>query len=339
MKKHRLATGVISIALALTMVSTTAFAASMSFVDVPSNHWASESIAEMAERGVMAGVGNNQFAPDNTFTYAEFLTMLTRQFYSDSISGGGENWYDAYVNAAKEADILSGLSMDAPTDYINRYEMAQLMYNVMMKQGATLPSNFDTSKIGDWASIPTNYQKAVSACYSLGTLSGTDGAGTFSGNSVMTRAQAAVVMDRLIDVCATKPSTPTNIPANATHITSIDQFLNTTGGEAYENGVHLNPDYVLYGAGGVALNTRGYSTITFTVRAGDKDTHVEYRTSSVNAKYGDPNVLIATEVVSAGNTRTFTYSCSDTKSIVIYAAQEDLPGNFAECWITDIYLW
>ena len=40
MEKKRFLAGAMSIALAVTMFSTTAFAASVKFTDVPSNHWA-----------------------------------------------------------------------------------------------------------------------------------------------------------------------------------------------------------------------------------------------------------------------------------------------------------
>ena len=80
MKKRRLATGALSIALALTMVSTSAFAASVEFTDVPSSHWASSSISEMADKGVVSGTGNNKYSPDLTVSYAQFATMIARSF-------------------------------------------------------------------------------------------------------------------------------------------------------------------------------------------------------------------------------------------------------------------
>ena len=65
MKTRRLAAGALSIALAVTMLSTTAFAASVKFTDVPSSHWASTSISKMADKGIMSGIGNNLFALPN----------------------------------------------------------------------------------------------------------------------------------------------------------------------------------------------------------------------------------------------------------------------------------
>ena len=81
MEKKRFLAGSMSIALAVTMFSTTAFAASVKFTDVPSSHWASTSISKMADKGIMSGIGNNLFAPSQQLSNAEFITMLVRQFY------------------------------------------------------------------------------------------------------------------------------------------------------------------------------------------------------------------------------------------------------------------
>ena len=149
MKLRRVAAGAISVVLAITMVSTSAFAVDPSFKDVPSNHWAKQSITAMADKGIMTGVADGVFAPSNTLTYAEFFTMLTRQFYADKLSGEGEYWYSQFVAAAAAAGIDQGLSMKSVTDVITRYDMAQIMYNLMSKKGVQMPSNVDTSKIAD----------------------------------------------------------------------------------------------------------------------------------------------------------------------------------------------
>lgn len=85
MKLRRVAAGAISVVLAITMVSTSAFAADPSFKDVPSNHWAKQSITAMADKGIMTGVADGVFAPSNTLTYVksydddgrELLSLLT----------------------------------------------------------------------------------------------------------------------------------------------------------------------------------------------------------------------------------------------------------------------
>ena len=340
MKLPRLAAGVLSASLAVTMVSASAFAADVTFRDVPSNHWAKQSITAMADKGIMTGVADGVFAPSNTLTYAEFFTMLTRQFYADKLSGEGEYWYSQFVAAAAAAGIDQGISMKSVTDVITRYDMAQIMYNLMSKKGVQMPSNVDTSKIADWSKIPQEYQKAVSVCYSLGTLSGTDSKGTFNGAGNMDRAQAAVVMSRLLEVCegTTPTPTPTPTPSGSKQITSITQLITKDGMEEYPGGFHANPDLVSHGSAGMGIDSKGYSSFSFTFKAAGTDTCIEYRVDPETAGYLDPMVLKESVVVKAGETKTFTFDCSKTKyvGLEIYDAEFDMPGVFSEGWITNI---
>ena len=335
MKLPRLAAGVLSASLAVTMVSASAFAADVTFRDVPSNHWAKQSITAMADKGIMTGVADGVFAPSNTLTYAEFFTMLTRQFYADKLSGAGEYWYSQFVAAAAAAGIDQGLSMKSVTDVITRYDMAQIMYNLMSKKGVQMPSNVDTSKIADWSKIPQEYQKAVSICYSLGTLSGTDSKGTFNGTGNMDRAQAAVVMSRLLEVCE---GTPAPTPSGSKQITSITQLLTKDGMEEYPGGFHANPDLVSHGCAGMGMDSKGYSTFSFTFKAADTDTCIEYRVRDISAGYLDPSVLKETVVVKAGETKTFTFDCSNSKGVGLEIKENGTIGVFSEGWITNITL-
>lgn len=168
------------------------------FSDVPATHWAVASIEKMAEQGVVQGLANGSFSPDSIVTYAEFLAMLTRTFYSDRVGPQKSPWYDTYFMAADAVGILSGTSAKTdPEAAINRYEMVQLMYNVIVQQGLAPSAETGQGGIKDWAAVPVDYQQAVSVCYEQGLLTGAED-GSFDGGSNMTRAQAATVMDRLI---------------------------------------------------------------------------------------------------------------------------------------------
>lgn len=342
MKTRRLAAGAMSIALAVTMLSTTAFAASVKFTDVPSNHWAHASISEMADKGVVSGTGNNKYSPNTTVSYAQFATMIVRSFYNDQIGDAGEKWYSPYMTVAEKAGVLDGtkvLGTDSLAEAgICRYEMAQVMYNVMKAKGIQIPSNLDTSKISDWSKIPQEYQGAVSVCYNMGMLSGVDSKGTFNGTGVMDRAQAAVVMDRLLEVCEGTPApTPTPTPSGSKQITSITQLITKDGMEEYPGGFHANPDLVSHGCSGMCIASKGHSTFSFTFKSADTDTCIEYRVDPETAGYLDPMVLKESVVVKAGETKTFTFDCSKTKYVGLEIKENGTIGVFSEGWITNIF--
>lgn len=337
MKTRRLAAGAMSIALAVTMLSTTAFAASVKFTDVPSSHWASSSITEMADKGIMSGIGNNLFAPSQQLSNAEFITMLVRQFYSDKLGTEGGTWYAPFMAAAKSASILTGTSVGSndglATSTINRYDMAQLMYNVLKAEGINTTPLSDTSKVADWSSVPSTYRDAVSVCYNMGMLTGVDNKGTFNGTGVMDRAQAAVVMSRLLEVCSggttSTPIVPEK-PAGSLTLTN-DNILYLLGdGSKYEDGVFHLYNSGFEGTGGyIKWVNNGYSTLTFTVTVHDKDHVVGV------SDYG--NVVVdgrLNEVLAAGSSKTYSVNIAGLKNMGIAV----FSGRFCNAEVTNIYL-
>ena len=286
MEKKRFLAGSMSIALAVTMCSTTAFAASVKFTDVPDSHWASSSITEMADKGIMSGIGNNLFAPSQQLSNAEFITMLVRQFYSDKLGTEGSTWYAPFMAAAKSANILTGTNVGSnenlATSTINRYDMAQLMYNVLKAEGITTSSLSDTSKVADWSSVPSTYQDAVSVCYNMGMLTGVDNKGTFNGTGVMDRAQAAVVMDRLLEVCSGGTSSIPEKPDGSTSITKLDQIAGGHGVVEADGGFFFDSSKVAMGCSSLSLKTVGYNSVAFTVKAVDADVQVSVGLSLIH---------------------------------------------------------
>ena len=322
MKKRRLATGALSIALALTMVSTSAFAASVEFTDVPSSHWASSSISEMAEQGIMSGVGNNKFAPDTTLTGAQFVTMIVRHFYEDKLGDGGDKWYSAFMDVAEQEGILVDTSITAE-GVINRYDMAQLMYNVLKAENISTTPLSDTSKVGDWSSVPNTYQDAVSVCYNMGMLSGVDSKGTFNGNGRMTRAQAAVVMDRLLEVCS--DGTPsTEKPAGTVQVLPGDSSITrVSNGTPIEGGYEFDTSGAINAAGSekyawMHINLGGkYSTLSFTVTSLGSTTGV-----SVNSLDNSLRPTLLTEEqlyrgIAPGESSVYTVNVSGINEVSI----------------------
>lgn len=321
----------LSLALALTVGMTApASAAGGTFADVPAEHWAYAAVEEMASRGVVSGVGENRYAPDNTVSYAEFATMIARSFYGDKIGTGGEAWYSAFLAAVTQAGAVKGTRLEQDpalaVEGITRYDMAQVMYNVMSEKGADIPGDFDTTQIGDWSAIPTGYQKAVSACYSLGTLSGTDGKGTFSGTTMMTRAQAAVVMDRLIEVCSGgTPSTPVTPekPTGAVQILPGDSSITkVSNGTPIEGGYEFDTSGAINAAGsekyaGMCINLGGkYTTLTFTVTAYDVGHAVRVNSNDNSLR----PTLLTDETrggVEAGSTRDYVINVSGVNEVSI----------------------
>lgn len=213
----------IALFLALTLclgLTLPAMAETPSYSDVPDNHWAHDAIVHLTNRGIASGTGSNNFSPDGQVTTGQFITMTTRAFYKEAVEMAEspvEDWWGKNMFVAHLSGLLAGTNaaasetpldngkvqwdsavVDAP---MNRYEMAQVMYNYIWSIMDT-PSARDLElykdKIPEYKNIPSQYQTAVLNVYALNCLSGVDATGRFAGDQLMSRAQAAVVLERLI---------------------------------------------------------------------------------------------------------------------------------------------
>lgn len=199
------------------------------FKDVPQNHWAYSAIEELAEKGIISGVGNGKFAPNEYVTTAQFVSMLMRMFYGEELAKDQKSyshWYEKAMQLAKEMGILFQLDADKAWNYhsgkesvkknlanspLFRDEMAVLAYN-HLKNHVALPAE-DTlrtvtaAKIPDLGNDTTVFEQfAIASVYEMGCLSGMDEKGTFGGDLLMTRAQACLVLSRMLDVTEAQQS-------------------------------------------------------------------------------------------------------------------------------------
>lgn len=229
----RLSACALSLALSVSMILP-AGAAGAAFTDVPQDHWANPYVEAMTQKGVVTGVGNGRFNPDGNLSTAEFSAMLTQAFCPKEVADPEEGaaWWEPYLNAAWEAgyltDTTAGFSYadgswdaDVVTAPMTRYDMAQAMNNTAAAEKMTLPTDEQReaaqAAIGDFDSIPEDYESAVVAMYALGYLSGVNANGDFGGESTMTRAQSCVVMSKLLGTeVETTPETPDEGTAGGT---------------------------------------------------------------------------------------------------------------------------
>ena len=190
---------------------------------MPVDHWAYEEIDRAVDRGIINGYGDGTFGPSNPVTNAHFSAIIARAYFpddleqADSLSDAQSGWWYGSIVCCDKNGLLDGTAVGKKhsetgewgrevNSYLSRYDMAQVMYNLLRNQGAKMPSGSQQtavqSSIKDWSSIPDSSQAAVSVCYALGLLNGQSD-GTFGGNNSMNRAQACVVIDRLNPVSYT----------------------------------------------------------------------------------------------------------------------------------------
>lgn len=277
--KQRAALALATIMMVSIIVSVFAANTSPTFTDVPTNHWAYSYVERAAEHGWVNGVGNGKFGAENQITYSEMSVLLMRAFYPDTLSywGGSPDaeWFEPYTAEMALMGLDNGTEADnsymaVAYEPINRYETAQMIYN-FMKYDEDVDLNYNAASvqagISDWASVPSNYREAVTAVVASGIITGVDSKGTFNGNGVMTRAQAAAMMCRAVDVMGEGVSTlnpdatETPAPSETPTGSGLGQKLSSgaTAAAGVKEQIGKDDAYPTYGHSDVVSNN-GYFT-------------------------------------------------------------------------------
>ena len=156
---------------------------SKDFIDTR-DHWAKDAIDFVSARGLVSGMSETTYAPDNATTRAQLWTILARQNDAD-LSGGG-SWYEKAQTWAKANGISDGTN---PEGTINRAQMVTMLY-----RAAGSPAVEGASVFTD-ISADSYSAKAAAWAAKNGITAGV-GNGRFEPNGTCTRGQIATFLYR-----------------------------------------------------------------------------------------------------------------------------------------------
>ncbi len=167
------------------------------FSDVTENDWFFENVNTAVDLGLMVGVGDDKFAPDEDVTLAMAVTMASR-VHSIYVSDGekfeetGDAWYQPYVDYAKENGIIA----DAAdwNDEATRVAIAQMFARSLPEEALKAINTVDDGMIPDVKS-----DLAVYTLYRAGVFVGSDEKGSFHPDTAITRAEISAVVSRMLD--------------------------------------------------------------------------------------------------------------------------------------------
>ena len=257
---------ILSLVLALILCTSLAVPAlAADFSDVPPSHNFYPAVADCSSKGIAGGYPDGTFRPSATVTRSNFCVMLSRAFYPSDITRYTNDFttsfgsfYPNYL-ALKNNFIWNNVSFNTGSIYdsgfaesmnlgISRYDMAQLMTNIMNARGfaaGEAEKNDAASKITDYSSIPGQYRDAVANVYALGVIGGYSD-GSFNGGGVMNRGQAAAVIYRMtqaVPVEAPAPETPA-VPAPETPEAPAPETPSTSAAGTLTNGKPITVENV-----------------------------------------------------------------------------------------------
>ena len=148
------------------------------------NHWAKDAIDFVSARGLVNGMNDSIYAPNNSTTRAQLWTILARQ--NDADLTGGNTWFENAQNWAKEKGISDGAN---PNAAINRAQMVTMLWRAEGQPAAGGTASFTD------VSADSYYAQAVAWAIENGITTGVGG-GKFDPTGACTRAQIAAFLAR-----------------------------------------------------------------------------------------------------------------------------------------------
>lgn len=178
-------------------------------------HWAAADVRLLNRIGVVDAYPDGTFGPESPVTRAETAKMAVAAFDVMQISPVDESsdvtyppssyfdiadshWVLSFVYSAQAADLLSGYPDGTfqPEAYISRAEVAEVFYRVF---GSPEPDEEFLDTYTDSDAIPEWARASVAWCTEVGLIFGFPD-GTFRAGAVTSRAEAAVIVKRALQL-------------------------------------------------------------------------------------------------------------------------------------------
>lgn len=170
-------------------------------------HWAEEAVKRLYESGIVTGMTETTFGPDNTMRRCDFVLMLYRAAGSPAVTSGSgftdvpEGAYYAQAVAwAKSSGITTGQTETtfAPESTLTRQEGFTFLYRALSALGVTYDVA-DTAVLGgfsDGAAVASWAAEAAATLVDMGVVQGSGGA--LNPSNGLTRAEMAKMLDSAI---------------------------------------------------------------------------------------------------------------------------------------------
>ncbi|MEI7885134.1 MAG: S-layer homology domain-containing protein [Clostridia bacterium] len=187
-----------------------------SFSDLGKCPWAMVAIEELVKKGIVNGMGEFKFAPNNTLTRAQFAKMIVLALgktpdskiastFSDvKISA----WYSGYINKAVEIGLINGYTDGTfmPEKELSREEMLKIIITAMGVQVAAEKTNLDNlapfakeTRISSWAREYVDYAEKFNLLEHGNMVKETAEGLSFNAIEKASRAEASVTIYRMLE--------------------------------------------------------------------------------------------------------------------------------------------
>ncbi len=170
-------------------------------------HWSRQTVGKLTGLDIIAGA-NGKFLPDAPLQADQFIKMCVRAM-GYKIEQGTGYWAQPYIDMAlKEGLVVKGEIADYKKP-LSREHMARIIVRTTLKVDAKPDSKYDQyimGKVNDYSDIADGLKQFVLDAYKLGLITGANN--KFMPKGTLTRAEAAAVIIRFLDVTERKPMQP-----------------------------------------------------------------------------------------------------------------------------------
>ncbi|WP_113675845.1 S-layer homology domain-containing protein [Vallitalea guaymasensis] len=177
------------------------------FSDVPEKFWANDSISHLVDKGILNGFPDNSFKPNFNIGIDAFIKMTVTSLGHTEVKNGSIYWATNYIKKAIELKLIEKGQFFNYKKPINREQMASIIINAIKNEDKADTRDLVEESVKDFGNVSYRYKEDVKDAYALGILTGFPD-GSFQPGSYSTRAQASVIIHRMLDKSQRKPFEP-----------------------------------------------------------------------------------------------------------------------------------
>lgn len=204
------------------------------FTDVKKENWFYPAVSYVMNKGLMTGMVNGGFAPNEELSKVQFAVVLYRMEGSPEVSLSAntlaipENaYYAPAVFWADQTGLFDGLQGTSikPEDKITREEMITMLFRYAQQKGFDTQERVDLSQFADAEKVSPSAKEAVSWAVATGMISGEGKDRLLNPQGSASRAVCAAMITHLCETYM--PNAFADIPiyakANNIAFTSVNQ--------------------------------------------------------------------------------------------------------------------
>lgn len=177
----------------------------MPFTDITDKDWFKDDVAYAYAKGLMIGVEDTKFAPNEVTDRAMIVTILYRIEGTPEIGESSfkdiknDTWYTKAIAWAEQNQIVNGYGDGnfGPTDKITREQMATILYRYTEFKGMDISASTNLSSFTDAAQISDYAKTAMAWANASGLIKGM-GDNSLNPQGSALRCQAAAIFHRFL---------------------------------------------------------------------------------------------------------------------------------------------